>query len=79
MFTAVHAYSQHHHLELRPDDIWICIISQLSIYVNAHAEELRSMFVSRSGKKELVVRADKTEAGQRWAGVDFGNFAYKVS
>ncbi|TKA72609.1 hypothetical protein B0A49_07170 [Cryomyces minteri] len=52
---AVRAYSEHHHLTIRPDDVWITILNQLSLYVNAHAEELRSMFVAHEGKKELRV------------------------
>ncbi|KAL1599885.1 hypothetical protein SLS60_007690 [Paraconiothyrium brasiliense] len=55
VWAAHHAYSQHHHLTLRPEDIWFAIISQLSFYINAHAEELRSMFVTHEGRKELVV------------------------
>jgi hypothetical protein len=49
------AYSQHHHLTIRPEDVWLSILTQLSYYVNAHAEELRSLFVSHEGKKQLVV------------------------
>ncbi|KAJ4354275.1 uncharacterized protein N0V89_006009 [Didymosphaeria variabile] len=55
VWAAHHAYSHHHHLTLRPEDIWFAIISQLSFYINANAEELRSMFVSHKGRKELVV------------------------
>jgi hypothetical protein len=49
------AYSQHHHLSIRPEDIWFAILSQLSFYINAHAEELRSSFVAHEGQKELEV------------------------
>jgi len=28
--VSVESYNQHHHLVLRPDDIWIAILSQLS-------------------------------------------------
>lgn len=49
------AYSGHHHLILRPEDIWFAILSQFSFYVNAHAEELRSLFVAHKDKKELTV------------------------
>jgi hypothetical protein len=51
--SAIRAYNAHHHLRLRPDDVWIAILSQLSIYVNKHAEALRSIFVSHQGKKAL--------------------------
>jgi hypothetical protein len=50
-----HAYSSHHHLVLRPDDVWFAILSQLSFFINAHAEELRAFFVEHEGKKKLEV------------------------
>lgn len=50
-----HAYSNHHHLILRPEDIWFAILSQLSFHINAHAEELRSFFVAHEGREELEV------------------------
>jgi Domain of unknown function (DUF4419) len=56
--TCLKAYNRHHHLFLRPDDVWIAIITQFSFYVNKHAEELRSSFVTHEGKKELVVKED---------------------
>ena len=49
------AYSNHHHLHIRPEDVWFSILSQISFYVNKHAEELRSSFVSHEGKKEVEV------------------------
>lgn len=52
---AISAYSHHHHLTLRPEDIWFAILTQLSLYVNAHAEELRTFFVAHEGKKELWI------------------------
>lgn len=58
VWAAYHAYSDHHHLTLRPEDIWFAIISQLSFYINAHSEELRSMFVTHEGRKELVIHAE---------------------
>ncbi|KAL8724575.1 MAG: hypothetical protein Q9166_007870 [cf. Caloplaca sp. 2 TL-2023] len=50
-----YAYSHHHHLILRPEDIWFAVLSQLSFYINAHSEELRSFFVSHEGREELEV------------------------
>lgn len=29
--TAISAYSNHHHLRIRPDDVWCAILSQLSL------------------------------------------------
>lgn len=53
--TCIEAYNRHHHLFLRPDDIWIAIVTQFSFYVNSNAEKMRSFFVAHEGKKELVV------------------------
>ena len=72
--AAVQAYSSHHHLIIRPEDVWIAILTQFSIYVNAHAEELRGKFVSFQGKKELEIK----EFGNRWT-VDFGALAQRMS
>jgi hypothetical protein len=55
ILAAISAYSHHHHLTLRPEDIWFAILTQLSLYVNAHAEELRAFFVAHEGKKELWI------------------------
>lgn len=49
------AYSHHHHLTLRPDDVWLAVLSQFSIYVNKNAESLRSYFVTHEGKKEWAL------------------------
>ncbi|TGO37124.1 hypothetical protein BHYA_0105g00150 [Botrytis hyacinthi] len=54
--TCLEAYNQHRHLVLRPDDIWMAIVTQFSFYVNKHSEELRSFFVAHEGKKELVIK-----------------------
>jgi hypothetical protein len=55
------AYLQHNHLVLRPDDIWFAILVQFSFYVNGHAEDLRSLFVSHAGKKKLKIRQDELD------------------
>jgi len=44
--STITAYSYHHHLSIRPEDIWFSILCQLSFFVNRHAEELRSFFVT---------------------------------
>ena len=72
---AILAYSNHHHLQIRPEDVWFAIISQIGFYINCHAEELRGMFVAHEGKKELEV---VFETGDRYT-VDFGVFAQKMS
>lgn len=60
VWAAYHAYSGHHHLALRPEDVWFAVLAQLGFYVNAFAEELRSLFVAHAGREELVVRASGT-------------------
>ncbi|KAI9712772.1 MAG: hypothetical protein M1820_001394 [Bogoriella megaspora] len=53
--TAMLAYAGHHHLIIRPEDVWFAILTQLSFYINGHAEALRSHFVDHEGKKRLKV------------------------
>ncbi|EAT87510.1 hypothetical protein HBI56_122700 [Parastagonospora nodorum] len=68
------AYSSHHHLTIRPDDIWFAILSQLNFYINAHAEDLRSHFVAHEGQKELKVTAVGTIES-----VDIGALARRMT
>lgn len=74
VWAAVHAYSTHHHLTIRPEDVWFAILTQISFYINAHAEELRSFFVDHDGKKELVA----VQVGNRYS-VDFGHLAQELA
>ena len=50
-------YSCHHHLIIRPDNIWSAILTKLSIYNSWHAEELSWKFVipTHTEKKEIVM------------------------
>ncbi|KAJ5366004.1 hypothetical protein N7517_008890 [Penicillium concentricum] len=57
VWAVFNAYSYHHNLIIRPEDIWFSILTQLSFFVNANAEELRPFFVSHEGQKELEVIA----------------------
>ncbi|KAJ7644741.1 hypothetical protein FB45DRAFT_898571 [Roridomyces roridus] len=60
--TIMSAYNKHHNLVIRPDDVWIDILTQFNFYVNANAELLRANFVAHDGKKELRIFArDKRE------------------
>ena len=58
--TIVQAYSSHHHLILRPDDVWLSIMTQFSAYVEGNAETLRERLVEHPDKKELEIKADGT-------------------
>ncbi|KAJ6575600.1 hypothetical protein DFH09DRAFT_915370 [Mycena vulgaris] len=53
--TIISAYNQHYALVLRPDDVWIAILTQFNFYVNANAEILRANFVAHDGKKQLTL------------------------
>ncbi|RHY17081.1 hypothetical protein DYB32_007955, partial [Aphanomyces invadans] len=53
----VRAYNNHHHLVLRPDDVWLAIMTQFGLFVNKNAEDLRHALVKhQEGQKELVVK-----------------------
>ncbi|RPA75849.1 hypothetical protein BJ508DRAFT_417938 [Ascobolus immersus RN42] len=60
--TIFSAYSDHHHLILRPDDLWISIISQFALYLEntEHSEALRKWFTDSAPgeKKEIVVEVN---------------------
>lgn len=73
--AAILAYNKHHNLIIRPDDIWLAILTQFSIYVNANAEKLRHLFVAHEGQKELEIR----EKDQTTATYDFARFPQKMS
>ncbi|KAI5923045.1 hypothetical protein F4810DRAFT_711087 [Camillea tinctor] len=75
VLTCLRAYNNHHHLVLRPDDVWIAIITQFSFYVNKHAEELRSLFVRHKGKQELVVETDVSKPDD----IDFSRMTAEIS
>src|SRR5207247_542974 len=57
----------------RPEDVWFAILVQLGSYINAHAEELRDLFVAHEGKKELVVERIGTLST-----LDVGDFALEM-
>ncbi|KAI9666022.1 MAG: hypothetical protein M1821_003957 [Bathelium mastoideum] len=72
--SAAFAYSNHHHLTLRPEDIWFAILTQIGFHINAHAEELRDHFVDHDGRKELeVVRVGSIET------VDIGEMSLEMT
>jgi hypothetical protein len=60
--TITNAYNHHRALVLRPDDIWLAILGQFNLYVNAHAEELRAQFVAHEGQQEIVVELGQIES-----------------
>jgi len=74
--TIIEAYNLHHSLVLRPDDIWLCILTQFNLFVNGEgrAEQLRSVFVAHEGKKELVIMG----GGSRYT-ADYGDMAKRMT
>ncbi|CAG8437545.1 9297_t:CDS:2 [Acaulospora colombiana] len=53
----LHAYNEHQHLRLTPDDVWLTIAQGVSRHINYNAEKFRSKFVEHEGKKEISVFA----------------------
>lgn len=53
IWSAVYAYSHHHHLTIRPEGVWFAILTQLGFFVKANAEGLRSVFVAHEDRREL--------------------------
>ncbi|KAJ5373302.1 hypothetical protein N7517_005308 [Penicillium concentricum] len=74
VWAVFHAYSHHHNLLLRPEDVWFTILSQLSFFVVAHSEELRHLFVSHKGTEHLNILSDETVGT-----VDFGELAMTMT
>ncbi|PWW76355.1 hypothetical protein C7212DRAFT_317629 [Tuber magnatum] len=71
----IRAFQQDLHLVLRPDDIWISILTQFSMFVNGNAEHLRKQFVSHGGKKELIIDARPYSLHD----IDMGKFAQAMT
>ncbi len=75
--TIVDAYNLHHALVLRPDDIWLSILTQFNLFVNGQgrAEQLRSVFVAQNeGKQRLVIEG----TGTRYT-ADYGDMANRMT
>lgn len=55
--AVIEAYNNHRGLIVRPDDVWLAIMTQFSFFVNGNSEALRKVFVSHEGKRELVIES----------------------
>ncbi|KAJ7127563.1 hypothetical protein C8R43DRAFT_696662 [Mycena crocata] len=73
--TLLEAYTKDRALVIRPDDVWIAILSQFNFYVCAHAELLRASFVAHEGTRELTIDARPSTRYQ----VDFGALAQQMA
>ncbi|KAF7358986.1 hypothetical protein MSAN_01239100 [Mycena sanguinolenta] len=72
--TVLDAYNQHRALVIRPDDVWLTILSQFNFFVNANAELLRANFVEHEGQKELIVHGPETPPDE----ADYGQFSRQM-
>ena len=61
--TVLECYNQHRALTIRPDDVWIAILTQFSCFVGGNAEALRSLFVLHDGKKQLSMKVGPMDWG----------------
>ena len=73
------AFSQHRHMILDPDTIWLTIERGLAIHITKNSEELRDKFVNFKGKKFLKIRRDNFIKGGKndWEGC-FDEFSEKI-
>lgn len=53
--TVEYAYSSHHNLVIRPDDVWLAIMIQFSAYVQSHADELQSKLMRHVTEEKIVL------------------------
>lgn len=60
--ACIEAYNEHHNLVLRPDDIWLAILTQLSAHINANPTTLRhqGLISHPSGQKPLHLDLELT-------------------
>ena len=75
VYSFIKAYNWHQHLQIRPEDLWFAILTQISSYINAHAEDLRTMFVAHEGQKELRIESAEFNRHSR----DFSSFAQQMT
>lgn len=56
--TVMRCYNLHHNLIIRPDDVWLAIVTQFSYCINRKTGEFRNKLVNFEGKKNLSVTID---------------------
>ena len=64
-WALIHACTHHHHLKIRPDDVWLAILTQFSAYVHARPEAFRGQFLPHDNKKEEL----KTKLASDWSAI----------
>ncbi|EXM34275.1 Protein of unknown function DUF4419 [Fusarium oxysporum f. sp. vasinfectum] len=74
VWSSFYAYSNHHHLTIRPEDVWFAIVTQLRAYINTNSEKMREYFVSHDDQKKLEV----IEIGTLHT-ANYGRFAQRMT
>ncbi|KAL7927025.1 hypothetical protein ACQKWADRAFT_318192 [Trichoderma austrokoningii] len=54
VYSACFAYDNHHHLTIRPDDVWFAILSQFGFFVNNNSTDLHRVLAAE-GPKRLAI------------------------
>ncbi|EGN99310.1 hypothetical protein SERLA73DRAFT_160747 [Serpula lacrymans var. lacrymans S7.3] len=67
--TVLECYNNHRALIIRPDDVWLAILTQFSCLVNGNAEAQRALFCLHDGEKELSICLKTKEGGVDMEGV----------
>lgn len=52
---AIQAWGEHLHLEIRPEEVWFTILTQLNFYMEANSEKVRHLFVKHDGQETIYV------------------------
>lgn len=52
---AIQAWGEHLHLEIRPDEVWFTILTQLNFYMERNAEAVRHLFVKHQGQETIFI------------------------
>ncbi|KAJ7621048.1 hypothetical protein FB45DRAFT_1062089 [Roridomyces roridus] len=73
--TLLEAYTKDRALVIRPDDVWLAILSQFNFFVTGRAELLRASFVAHEGKRELVIDCRPKTVKT----IDFGDVAREMA
>ncbi len=53
--SALKPRSGHHHLIIKPEDVWFAILTELGLFMNTHTQGLRSLFVSHERELGLLL------------------------
>ncbi|KAK4032811.1 hypothetical protein C8A01DRAFT_40755 [Parachaetomium inaequale] len=53
--SAIQAWGEHLHLEIRPEEVWFTILTQLNFYMDLNSEQVRHLFVKHEGQETIYV------------------------